>query len=149
MPLCSLLPSGSAVELVTHVLIHKTHVRFATVASNDNALVCSHTHTLMMGNTPTTSQILEPIHVSLHVRVVGDQGAIHVLIRVRHRSQSSPRVFPQSVCFTQQRGSSPNRSRPRASDSLTSSSSRDFSASCTIRSNFGLIQFPFLPRYSD
>ena len=63
----------------------------------------------------TTSQSSTHTHsTSLHVRVVGDQGAIHVLIRVRHRSRSSPRVFPQRF------------------DSLTPSPSRDFS--CTIRS---------------
>ena len=44
LPLCSLLPSGNAVALVTHVLIDTTHVRFAAVASNDDAVVSSHTH---------------------------------------------------------------------------------------------------------
>ena len=57
------------------MLIDTTHVRVTTVAFNDDADASSHTHT-----------------TSLHVRVVGVQDAIHVLIRVRHRSQSSPRV---------------------------------------------------------
>ena len=70
--------------LVTHALVDTTHMRVTTVAFNDDPFVCSHTHT-----------------TSLHVRVVGDQDAIHVLIRVSHRSRSSPRVFTQSVCFTQ------------------------------------------------
>ena len=95
--LCSLLPSGNAVALVTHVLIDTTHVRVATVASNRDAVVCSHTYTHDVVFS-ITSQILEPIHTSLHVRVVGDQDAIHVLIRVRQRSPSSPKVFPHSVC---------------------------------------------------
>ena len=82
MPLCSLLPTGNAVALVTHVLIDTTHVRVTTVAFNDDAVVYSHTHT-----------------TSLHVRVVGDQDAIRVLIRVRHRPQSSPRVF-LSLCVS-------------------------------------------------
>ena len=38
MPLCSLLPPGNAVALVTHVLIDTTHVRVATVAFNDEAV---------------------------------------------------------------------------------------------------------------
>ena len=83
VPLCSLLPSGNAVALVSHVLINTTHVRVATVAFNDDSVVYSHT-----------------LSTSLHVIVVGDQDAIHVLIRVRHRSRSSPRVFPQSVCVS-------------------------------------------------
>ena len=82
MRLCSLLPSGNAVALITHVLIDTTHVCVTTVAFNDDAVVCSHTHS-----------------TSLHVRFVGDQDAIHVLIRVRHRSQSSPR-FSLSLCVS-------------------------------------------------
>ena len=70
---------GNAVALVTHVLIDTTHVRVAIVAFNDDAVAHSHTHT-----------------TSLHVRVVGDQDAIHILIRVRHRSRFSPRV---SLCL--------------------------------------------------
>ena len=117
MPLCSLLPSGNAVALVTHVLIDTTHVRVTTVAFNDDAVADSHTHTAL-----------------LHVRVVGDQDAIHVLIRVRHRSPIFPEGFPSVGVFhtiTQY------FSKPLSAscfDSLTSSSSRDFSASCTIRS---------------
>ena len=64
------------------MLIDTTHVRVTTVASNDDAVVCSHTHT-----------------TSLHVRVVSDQDVIHVLIRVRHRSRSSPRVS-LSLCVS-------------------------------------------------
>ena len=100
MPLCSLLPPGNAVALVTHVLIDTTHVRVATAVSNGDAVVCSHTHTYTHDVVfPITSQILEPIHTPLHVRVVGDQEAIHVLIRVRHRSRSSPRIF-LSLCVS-------------------------------------------------
>ena len=135
MPLCSLLPSGNAVALATHVLIDTTHVRVATVASNDDAVVCSHTHTHDVVFT-ITSRILEPVHTSLHVRVVGDQDATHVLIRVRHLSIFTE-GFP-SVCVFHT--ITRNLSKPLSAscfDSLTSSSSRDFSASCTIRSTSG------------
>ena len=48
----------------------------------------------------TTTQSSVHTHTtSLHVRVVGDQEAIHVLIRVRHRSQFSPRVY-LSLCVS-------------------------------------------------
>ena len=73
MPLCSLLPSGNAVALITHVLIDTTHVRFATVAFNDDAVVCSHTHTPMMSYFSSHQEFWN--QSSLHVRVVGDQDA--------------------------------------------------------------------------
>ena len=80
MPLCSLFPSGTQSHL--SLMCSLTSSRACTVASNDDAVVQSHTH-----NT-----------VSLHMRVVGDQDAIHVLIRIRHRSQSS-RSTQLSVVF--------------------------------------------------
>ena len=79
---CSLLPTGNAVALVTHVLIDTTDVHVTTVVFNDDAVVYSHTHI-----------------TSLHVRIVGDQDAIHVLIRVRLRSRSSLRVS-LSLCVS-------------------------------------------------
>ena len=98
-PLCSLLPSGNAVALVTHVSIDTTHVRFATVAFSDDAVVCSHTHTLMMSYSPSHHKFWNQSIRSLRVNVVGDQHAIRVLIRARHRSRSSPRV-PHSLCVS-------------------------------------------------
>ena len=80
------------------MLIDTTHARVTTVAFNDDAVVCTHTYTHDVVF-PITSQILEPIHTSLHVRVVGDQDAIHVLIRVHHRCRSSPRVS-LSLCVS-------------------------------------------------
>ena len=97
MPLCSPLPSGNAVALVIHVLIDTTHVRVTTVAFNDDAVVHSHTYTHDVVF-PIKSQILEPIHTPLHVRVVGDQDAIHVL-SVSVTALNLPLRFP-SVCVS-------------------------------------------------
>ena len=88
----------------------------------------------MMGNTPTASQIPEPVNITafavpskansskqlnsqglqmshniqLRLSVVRDLNANHVLIRVRHRSRTSPWVSFSEI-------SSPNPSRPRTS----------------------------------
>ena len=58
------LEIGNAIATVIHVLIDTTFVRAATVATNDDAIVCSHTHRSMTGNTPTASEILETINIT-------------------------------------------------------------------------------------
>ena len=133
VPLCSLLPSGNAVALVTHVLIDTTHVRFATVASSDDAVVCSHTHTLMMSYSPShhkfwNQSILLFVSVSsvIKIRSVSSSAPVTAL--------DLPQRFPTACVFHIR---TRNFSKPLSAscfDSLTSFSSRDFSASCTIRS---------------
>ena len=114
---------GNAIAPVIHVLIDPTHVRVATVASND-AVVCSHIYTdsrreyaHCITNSRTTQRHFATSsqetrqsngtaglqlsrNVQLHIRIVGARDANHVLIRVRHRFRTFV-SFPRSVCDTE------------------------------------------------
>ena len=111
---------GNTVIPVIHVLIDPTHVRVATVASND-AIVCSHIYTdsrweyihcitnsrTAQRHLATSSQETRQSNgtpglqlsrnIQFHFRVVGARDANHVLIRVRHHSRTFV-SFPRSMC---------------------------------------------------
>ena len=150
----STLEVGSATATATHVLIDTTFVRVATVAINDDAIVCSHIHRLMMANTShciTNSGTTQHHSVSRfhskksregngtpRLQLSHDIQLLFTLIRVRHCSRTSPLV--------------PFSQKPFPASYLDSLASFILISvlPCLLHHpiNFGLRQLPFSPRYT-
>ena len=98
-----LWPSTSQSSFHTHMIVTTPTASQMPETVNITAFATSSQGTRQSNGTPR----LQLSHnIQLRLRVVGDQNANHVLIRVRHRSRTSPWVSISE-------SSSPNHSRPR------------------------------------